>query len=221
MRKRLQELPESVQAAHVGARGQVRAARIAAAATVLGAVIGPVAGVFLGVLQYTGPGGSEPRTIALPPETRPVTADPPGGPATSLPPVGATYLIDLQAVAGSSDYETGVGRIDTESFGRSISAIASCRRERQIEFPLNRSFTEFTSVIGPSDDSESGTTIAFSVSVDDRRVDPIFIDVGSSQEFVVDVTDGFRLVLTYVSTEFSDGSCPDPAVAVWGDARLT
>ena len=147
--------------------------------------------------------------------------DPPGGPATSLPPVGATYLIDLQAVAGSSDYETGVGRIDTESFGRSISAIASCRRERQIEFPLNRSFTEFTSVIGPSDDSESGTTIAFSASVDDRRVDPIFIDVGSSQEFVVDVTDGFRLVLTYVSTEFSDGSCPDPAVAVWGDARLT
>lgn len=223
MRKKLKNLPEAVQAAHVGARGQVRAAVILAVATVLGAILGPIAGVSLGVLQYTGPGGSESTGVGLTPETTTVTvtADPSGLAMSPPPPSGATYLVDLNPVVGSSDYETGIARINTQSFGRSVTDFASCRRERKLEFQLSRRFTQFTAMVGPSNQSETGTIIAFAASVDGRRIDPVFVEVGSVEEFTFDVTNGFRLVLTYISSELSDGACPDPAIAVWGDARLS
>lgn len=223
MRRKFSDLPESVQAAEVGARGQVRAAGIAAVATLLGGVIGPVAGLLLGLLQYTGPGGSTPSTVALPPETRTVTVTPdlPPGASTPSPPAGATYLVDTQPVVGSADYATGIATVNTDAYSRSVMAYASCRVERKVEFPLDRKFTEFTAMIGPSDESESGATVAFAALVDKRRIDPVMVEVGSSEEFTVDVTNGFRLTLIYISSEFSDGSCPSPAVAVWGDARLT
>lgn len=222
MRKRFTDMPEAVQVAHVGARGHVRAAAVVGGATLLGAVAAPVAGVILGLLQYTGPGGSEPSTQALFPETRTVTVTASPGPATSPPPqAGATYLVDLQAVTGSSGHETGLATINTAIFGRSVTGFASCRQERQVEFPLDRRFTEFSATVGPSNESQSSATIAFAASVDGRRIDPVFVVVGSSGNFTIDITDGFRLVLTYISSEFPDGSCPNPAVAAWGDARLT
>ncbi|MGH3906172.1 MAG: hypothetical protein ACRDTE_18615 [Pseudonocardiaceae bacterium] len=115
-------------------------------ATLLGGVIGPAVGLLLGLLQYTGPGGSAPSTVALPPETRTVTVTPdsPKWPSTPSPPAGATYLVDMQSVVGGAGYETGIASVNTDAYSRSVMAYASCRVERKLEFPLDRRFTEFT-----------------------------------------------------------------------------
>jgi hypothetical protein len=94
---------------------------------------------------------------------------------------------------------------------------------REAPFTSWTAASHFDATIGPSDDSRSGYTVFFTVTVDDREVLKEQVAVGESRPIRADVSGGYRYRMTIsVISDRPEGRCPgSDLIAVWAEPRLT
>lgn len=183
------------------------------------------AGSFMsGLVTYTGPGAAPlapPSTVTVtvspPPDNPPVTGQPGGGNGTAA---GSVLVTDLEPVTGSSTVHSGPQRLNTRSYTDTVYQNLRCNKQSLI-YQLDRRYGYFEATIGPSDDSRSGYTVFFTVTVDDREVLKEQVAVGESRPIRADVSGGYRMTISVISDRL-EGQCPSSnVIAVWAEPRVT
>ena len=105
-------------------------------------------------------------TVTAPP-SRPSASGQPG-PGTLMAP-GSVSVTTLDPVAGSNSVDSGSQRVNTRPYSDTLYQYANCANERSVIYQLDRRDDNFEAIIGPSDDSQSGYTVFFTVTVDERN----------------------------------------------------
>lgn len=200
----------------------VRAAVISAIGTILAAALTAVGSFMSGLITYTGPGAAPlvpPTTVTVTaPPSRPSASGQPG-PGTLTAP-GSVSVTTLDPVAGSNSVDSGPQRVNTRSYSDTLYQYANCANERSVIYQLDRRYDNFEAIIGPSDDSQSGYTVFFTVTVDEREVLKEQVAVGQSRSIRADVSGGYRMTISVISDQL-EGQCPSSLIAVWAEPRLT
>ncbi|MGH3936460.1 MAG: NPCBM/NEW2 domain-containing protein [Pseudonocardiaceae bacterium] len=98
---------------------------------------------------------------------------------------------------------------------------AECVNKKSLIYQLDRRYDHFEATIGPSDDSQSGFSVFFTVTVDDREVLKEQVAVGESRPLRANVSGGYRMTMSVISDR-PEGRCPGSGlIAVWAEPRLT
>lgn len=190
----------------------VRVAVISAIGTVLAAGLTAVGSFMSGLVTYTGPGAAPlvPSSTATPGQRG-------GGNGTAT---GSASVTDLKTVTGSSTVRSGPQRVNTRPYADTLYQYAECVNKKNLIYQLDRRYEHFEATIGPSDDSQSGYSVFFTVTVDDREVLKEQVAVGESKPIRADVGGGYRMTLSVISDR-PEGRCPgSDLIAVWAEPRL-
>lgn len=200
----------------------VRVAAISATGTVFAAGLTAVGSFMSGFVTYAGPGAAP----LVPPSTVTVSAPPVNSPEPGHPgagrrggPVGLGHR--SETCCGKHSVNSGPRRVNTRPYSDTLYQYAYCGDKRSIIYQLDRRYDHFEATIGSSDDSRSGFTVFFTVTVDDREVLKEQVVVGQSRPIRADVSGGYRRTISVIS-ERSEGQCPSSdLIAVWAEPRLT
>lgn len=195
-----------------GSDKSVRVAVITATGTVLAAVITAIGSFKSGLVTYTGPGSAP-----LPQDNSRDSAQNGDGGGTAA---GSVSLTGLKSVTGSNSINSGPRRVNARAYSDTVYQYVDCETKHNAIYQLDRHYKYFDAIIGPSDDSRSGYTVFFTVTVDDREVLNQRVAVGESQQIRADVNGGYRMTISVVSDR-PEGRCPGAdLVAVWANPTL-
>lgn len=126
------------------------------------------------------------------------------------------YLVALTPLEGSA--ETGSAEVNGLVYPRSIAQLVNASKTvNELEYHLGRHWKSFQATVGLRDDSPSGGTLSFVVSLDGTPAHQTELSVGQAGNIAVDVGGAFRMKLTVTYS----GQDWRAYYGVWGDARLT
>ncbi|MFE0778934.1 NPCBM/NEW2 domain-containing protein [Streptomyces sp. NPDC058861] len=157
----------------------------------------------------------DPSPTTLPPsqESTPVTL-PPLKTSSFTPPPGRTWSLirDLAPMNDGSDgYTAGKIRVNTQDYPTGLYADNSAST-----WQLDRKYTSLVTRLGVSDDASSGSTVEFTIQVDDRVARQITMKPGEDALSVdVELTGAFRLTLSVRSSiglTVTNGAWIDPVL---------
>ena len=180
-------------------------------------------GIRAQVVEVAAP-GVEPGTVVA-------TAPGAGDPAESDTVVevaarpSSIYLDALDPLEGSCREDAA------EVGGRSLDRSVVCqlranRTDASVSYQLNGDIERFEAVVGQSDRTDLGGTVAIQVVVDGEEVASTQLAFGESEELLVAVDGALRLTVTVLLVEDEEdeeeggGSSVDEIDVVLGDARL-
>ncbi|WP_344923436.1 NPCBM/NEW2 domain-containing protein [Streptosporangium oxazolinicum] len=169
----------------------VKAAIIAASATSAAAILTVGGSVFVGLLQYQGPGskpGPTPTVTVTVTQTKTVAADPPDpGPMSPSPvstrgkslleftPLGVSELdFDQRELSRGSAFVNGV-----EEHVVLGGELKVCGASLIQEYNLGRVYRQLNAVVGLADSSATGTEVEFIVSADGKEVGRYPFEMGA------------------------------------------
>jgi hypothetical protein len=128
------------------------------------------------------------------------------------------YFSELEPLTSTIGVDTSPAEINGRGFARSVTLIASSAGPtNSAEYNIGRDWSVFSATIGLRDDSPSGGSLTFEVSVDGTRKYSREIPLGRSQNISLNVSHALRIKLTVTY------SGQDPAntyYGSWGNARL-
>lgn len=138
--------------------------------------------------------------------------------AAAEPRPGVLYLAD--APAGSARQRRARQRRGQRTgLPRSvIQYVTSSEAVNVFEYHLGRHWKSFLATVGQRDDSPTGGTLSFEVSLDGTPVHRTELTVGQSRNIAVNIAGAFRMKLTVT------GPGPNGGIiyyGVWGNAQLT
>jgi hypothetical protein len=165
-------------------------------------------------------------TTARPPitttTTAPATTVPPSTGSTSPPPPAQTALADLDQVNDHYWFENDSDepmKIDGTSHLRGIysGVIGGCissweGTSQTIEYSIDRLYTNFSAVIGLTNQSDSGLPLKLDVAVDGSTRWSETLQVGQAQQVDIDVEGGLRLTITATQVADDDAGCAHAAL---------
>ncbi|MFI8277860.1 NPCBM/NEW2 domain-containing protein [Streptomyces sp. NPDC085929] len=126
------------------------------------------------------------------------------------------YLIAAAPLDGS--VVRGGAEVNGRAYPRSIvQRVGPADPVNQVEYHLGRHWKSFLATVGLRDDSPTGGTVSFEVSLDRTPVHRTELTVGQSRDIVVDIGGAFRMKLTVTGPGWQGGI----NYGAWGDARLT
>ncbi|MER5730284.1 NPCBM/NEW2 domain-containing protein [Streptomyces sp. NPDC002138] len=88
----------------------------------------------------------------------------------------------------------------------------------KFEYHLGRHWKSFLATVGQRDDSPTGGTLSFEVSLDGTPVHRTELTVGQSRNITLNIVGAFRMTLTVTGPGPTGGAV---YYGVWGNARLT
>lgn len=130
-----------------------------------------------------------------------------------------TYLSDLKSVADSGccdSWLTGSVKIDATDYLNSVSVGLYPSSDTFIEYDLSKSFTQFRTTVGMTDDAASDASVTYEVLGDGRKLASGTVALGKPAPLNVDVTGVLRLRLHFVAKGWEGNS----SRAAWGTAAL-
>ncbi|MFF4660707.1 NPCBM/NEW2 domain-containing protein [Streptomyces sp. NPDC001381] len=128
------------------------------------------------------------------------------------------YLSELEPLTSTIGVDTSSAEINGRGFARSVTLIAgSAGPANSAEYNLGRHWNLFSATVGLRDDSPTGGSLTFEVSVDGARKYSRQIPLGQSLNVNLDVSNALRLKLTVTYSGQDSGAV---YYGSWGNARL-
>jgi hypothetical protein len=121
-------------------------------------------------------------------------------------------VADRSPIVPAGGYQSGSATLDGTTYGESLRVTGDCAKPTA-EYNLARGAGRLTTTVGVT----GGGSATFTVTGDGTRLAAETVAAGDSADIEVPVDGVLRLRLTVDW----NGSCPDGAVAVWGDPKLT